>query len=171
MGLNFSENTPKELVFEHLAEYLHHQNLKINKQDNTRPWGGFFVIEDFETEKFIKKFFPQLTKEEIGVSGKLSPKILVLAPGKRISWQYHKRRAEIWKLISGKALISVSDTDEENEAKPMNLNEIIKLKQGKRHRLTGTDGWGVVAEIWQHTDSEYPSEEDDIVRVQDDFDR
>lgn len=32
-------------------------------------------------------------------------------------------------------------------------------------------GWGVVAEIWQHTDKDNPSNEDDIVRVQDDFGR
>ena len=53
MSLNFKSNTPKELIFEHVAEYLHLQNLKINKQDNTRPWGGFFVIDEAEAEKFI----------------------------------------------------------------------------------------------------------------------
>jgi mannose-6-phosphate isomerase len=29
----------------------------------------------------------------------------------------------------------------------------------------------VVAEIWQHTDADYPSDEEDIIRVQDDFGR
>jgi hypothetical protein len=29
----------------------------------------------------------------------------------------------------------------------------------------------LVAEIWQHTDPDHPSNEDDIVRVQDDFGR
>ena len=46
----------------------------------------------------------------------------------------------------------------------------IKLEQGMRHRLIGLDDYGVVAEIWQHTDS-LPSDEDDIIRVQDDFGR
>ena len=41
----------------------------------------------------------------------------------------------------------------------------------QRHRLIGLDGWGIVAEIWRHTDAENPSDEDDIVRVQDDFGR
>jgi hypothetical protein len=45
------------------------------------------------------------------------------------------------------------------------------LKQGERHRLIGLDGWGIVAEIWQHTNAQQPSDEDDIVRVQDDFGR
>ena len=47
----------------------------------------------------------------------------------------------------------------------------VKLKQGERHRLIGMNGWGVVAEIWQHTDPASPSDEDDIVRLQDDFGR
>jgi hypothetical protein len=28
------------------------------------------------------------------------------------------------------------------------------LQQGERHRLVGLEEWGVVAEIWQHTDAE-----------------
>jgi hypothetical protein len=39
-----------------------------------------------------------------------------------------------------------------------------------RHRLIGLDDFGVVAEIWQHTDA-IPSDEEDIIRVQDDFGR
>jgi mannose-6-phosphate isomerase len=35
----------------------------------------------------------------------------------------------------------------------------------------GTGGWGIIAEIWRHTDAENPSDEEDIVRVQDDFGR
>ena len=46
----------------------------------------------------------------------------------------------------------------------------IKLRQGERHRLVGLVDYGVVAEIWQHTDK-IPSNEDDIIRVQDDFNR
>ena len=44
----------------------------------------------------------------------------------------------------------------------------IKLSQGERHRLVGLADYGVVAEIWQHTD-EVPSNEEDIIRVQDDY--
>ncbi len=171
MHLNFQNNTPKELVFETVAEYLHHQHLKIDKQDSTRPWGGFFVIEENEAEKFINLYFPHLTKEELNISGKLSPKILVVAPNKRLSWQYHHRRAEIWKLIGGVAGVVTSDTDEEKETNELNIGDIIQLKQGERHRLLGTKGWGIIAEIWRHTDASNPSNEDDIVRVQDDFGR
>ena len=107
----------------------------------------------------------------MNISGKLSPKILVVAPQKRLSWQYHHRRAEIWKLIGGSAGVVISDTDEENEAQHLQIGDIVQLKQGERHRLIGLEGWGIVAEIWRHTDANNPSDEDDIVRLQDDFGR
>ncbi|CAN5823712.1 hypothetical protein BH11BAC3_BH11BAC3_03970 [soil metagenome] len=171
MPLKFSIDSPKELVFESVAEYLHKEELKVDKQDSTRPWGGFFVLDEAESEKFIAKYFSHLTKEELTISGKLSPKILIVAPNQRLSWQYHHRRAEIWKLIGGVAGVITSDTDEEKETTTLNIGDIIQLKQGERHRLIGLNGWGIVAEIWRHTDNANPSDEDDIVRVQDDFGR
>ena len=88
---------------------------------------------------------------------------------KRLSWQYHHRRAEIWKLVAGTAGVVTSESDKEGLVHPLAIGEIIRLKQGQRHRLVGLDGWGMIAEIWQHTDINNPSDEDDIVRVQDDF--
>jgi len=171
MSLHFSPETPKELVFENVAEYLHQQNLKVDILDSTRPWGGFFVLDEAEADKFIALYFSHLTKDELTITGKLSPKILIVAPEMRLSWQYHHRRAEIWKLISGTAGVITSDTNEEKESTKLNTDDIIQLKQGERHRLIGLDGWGIVAEIWRHTVAGDPSDEDDIVRVQDDFGR
>ena len=171
MSLNFLNRTAKELVFEHITEYLHLQNIKISKQDNTRPWGGFFVIDETEAEKFINLYFSNFTKDELNISGKLSPKILVVAPQKRLSWQYHHRRAEIWKLIGGTAGVVTSNTDEEKETTHLKIGDIVQLKQGERHRLIGLENWGIVAEIWRHTDAEHHSDEEDIVRLQDDFGR
>jgi len=171
MQLTFKSDTPKEAIFNRVYEYLKQKNLKVHKQDSTRPWGGFFVIEESEAERFIRLYFPHLTKEELNISGKLSPKILVVAPKTRLSWQYHHRRAEIWKLIGGTAGVVTSDTDEEKETKILKIEDIVQLKQGERHRLLGTETWGIVAEIWRHTDAANPSDEEDIVRVQDDFGR
>ena len=53
----------------------------------------------------------------------------------------------------------------------MVTHEVVSLQQGERHRLIGTQGWGVVAEIWMHTDPNHPSDEADIVRLQDDYSR
>ena len=67
--------------------------------------------------------------------------------------------------------VITSDTDEEKEKTYLKIGDIIQLKQGERHRLIGLDDWGIVAEIWRHTDAENPSNEDDIIRIQDDFGR
>ena len=64
-----------------------------------------------------------------------------------------------------------STTDEEGEMLRLEVGETIVLEKGERHRLMGLENWGVVAEFWQHTDPCYPSDEDDIVRVQDDYSR
>lgn len=171
MELNFLNGTEKEKVFEQVTAYLQNKNLQVSKMDNSRPWGGFFVIDEDEAEKFIQIYFPHLTKATLSISGKLSPKILVVAPAKRLSWQYHHRRAEIWKLIGGTAAVVTSDTDEEKDTRNLQIDDVIQLKQGERHRLVGLNGWGILAEIWRHTDADNPSNEDDIVRVQDDFGR
>jgi mannose-6-phosphate isomerase-like protein (cupin superfamily) len=171
MELNFSTDSSKASVFEKVNQYLAHQELAVDKMDDSRPWGGFFVLDEAMAEKFIQLYFPHLTREALSISGKLSPKILVVGPNKRLSWQYHHRRAEIWKLIGGTAGVVTSDNDEEKAPTHLQVGDITQLKQGERHRLIGLDGWGIVAEIWQHTDAQNPSDEDDIVRVQDDFGR
>jgi len=50
-------------------------------------------------------------------------------------------------------------------------NEQINLKQGERHRLIGLDDFSVVAEIWQHTDLQNLSDENDIIRLNDEYGR
>jgi mannose-6-phosphate isomerase-like protein (cupin superfamily) len=103
------------------------------------------------------------------ITGSLSPKILAVAPGKRLSWQYHFRRAEIWRLVAGTASITTSDDDVERYNREIKPGEVIRLRQGERHRLIGLESWGMVAEIWQHTVPGNLSDESDIVRLQDDF--
>lgn len=161
----------KAEVFTLVEQGLKETGLTFSTKDEFRPWGGFFVIDEKETEKFISIFFPDEKFEKLQIAGKLSPKILLVAPHKRLSWQYHHRRAEIWKLVSGEAAIIRSLDDTEKPEAPMMLNQKISLAQGERHRLVGSNQWGVVAEIWRHTNVAEPSNEDDIVRLQDDFGR
>ena len=94
----------------------------------------------------------------------------MVKPNVKLSWQYHNRRAEIWQVYKGTVGIIQSETDVENEMQTYRSGAQIKLNQGVRHRLVGLDDFGVVAEIWQHTDA-VPSDEEDIIRVQDDFGR
>jgi mannose-6-phosphate isomerase-like protein (cupin superfamily) len=105
------------------------------------------------------------------IGGKLSPKILIIKPAARLSWQYHNRRAEIWQVYKGSAGIIRSGSDVENEMKVFNEGDQIVLQQGERHRLIELDDYSIVAEIWQHTDKNNPSDEDDVIRVQNDFGR
>jgi Mannose-6-phosphate isomerase len=89
------------------------------------------------------------------IGEKLSPKFLVVAPNKRLSWQYHFRRAEIWRVVSGPIKVAISETDEETPGQFYEDGNIIVLSKGTRHRLIGApENYGVVAEIWQHTDPE-----------------
>jgi len=171
MNLFFSSDTAKADIFVEIEHYLTSKNFSIVSKDDQRPWGGFFVIDEAQAELFIQTFFPHLSLADFQGFDKLSPKILLVEPEKRLSWQYHHRRAEIWKVIGGKAGVVVSETDELTPAKPLNEGDIISLACGQRHRLVGLDSWGVIAEIWQHTDQNNPSDEEDIVRVEDDFGR
>ena len=171
MNLFFPSTISKETVFTEITRELSRQNLNIiNSQ--FRPWGGFFVIDETDTEKFIDAYFSSLNKDELIIGNKLSPKILIVEAGKRLSWQYHYRRAEIWKVIGGEAGVIRSESDAENDLEKFRPGDIIELKQGERHRLIGIEGsWGIIAEIWQHTDKNHPSNEEDIVRITDDFGR
>jgi mannose-6-phosphate isomerase len=169
--MNIKKELTKSEIFSEVDAWLSENEYKVVVKDDTRPWGGFFVIDENQIEKFRDQFFEEVTMTELQLKNKLSPKILLVAPGKRLSWQYHHRRAEIWKLIDGEGGIITSETDEEGELKEMKKGRVERLKQGERHRLVGLDNWGVVSEIWMHTDPEHPSDESDIVRVQDDFQR
>ncbi|HXR83792.1 MAG TPA: hypothetical protein VN722_05760 [Hanamia sp.] len=170
MNLKLETHLSKSEVFEAVKNYLKENGFKIINSDETRPWGGFFVIDEKQSQKFVAFFFNG-TEDAYNEEQKISPKILIVEPGKRLSWQYHYRRAELWKVIGGKVGVVQSENDKETEVKTKKINDLIKLKQGERHRLIGLETWGIVAEIWQHADYLQPSDENDIVRLQDDFGR
>ena len=161
MAVEFYSNVSKE---------LESMGFKITDSDTQRPWGGFFYIDESQAQAFSNRFFNGLDVESLGIEGKLSPKILMVKPKAKLSWQYHNRRAEIWQVYKGSVGIVQSETDVENEMQTYKPGNQIKLNQGVRHRLIGLDDYGIVAEIWQHTNA-IPSDEEDIIRVQDDFGR
>ena len=144
---------------------------KILSKDFDRPWGGFLVINESQAQSFANTFFDGINIETLKIGGKLSPKILIVSPNSKLSWQYHHRRAEIWRVFKGKVGISRSFDNIEKPVKILNEKDQIKLKKGERHRLIGLDDFAVVSEIWQHTDPNHPSDENDIVRISDDYGR
>ena len=159
------------MIFENIQNQLETNQFTIVSKDHNRPWGGFFVIAEEQAQEFANQYFDGLDVSILKRGGALSPKILVVAPEKRLSWQYHHRRAEIWRVIQGQAGVKRSATDTEEKLEILNVGDIITLQQGERHRLIGLDNYAVIAEIWQHTDANHPSDEEDIVRLQDDFGR
>jgi mannose-6-phosphate isomerase len=159
------------MIFENIQNQLETNQFTIVSKDHKRPWGGFFVIAEEQAPQFANQYFDSLDVSALKRGGALSPKILVVAPYKRLSWQYHHRRAESWRVIQGQAGVKRSVNDTEGELEILNIGDTITLQQGERHRLIGLDDYAVIAEIWQHRDAIYPSDEDDIVRVQDDFGR
>ena len=144
---------------------------EIISKDFQRPWGGFLVILEEQVQEFADKFFDGINVENIKIGGKLSPKILVVKPNSKLSWQYHHRRAEIWKVFKGEVGVSRSFDDNEKPLEKLITGDQIKLKKGERHRLIGLSNYAVLAEIWQHTDPNNPSDENDIVRLSDDYGR
>jgi mannose-6-phosphate isomerase-like protein (cupin superfamily) len=158
-------------IFALTCQKLLKSGFMIRASDLERPWGGFFVIEESQAQLFANQYFEGLDVSTLAISGKLSPKLLVVAPGKRLSWQYHNRRAEIWRVVKGEAGIVRSNSNEEGPLEILTEGSVVTLKQGERHRLIGLTDWAVIAEIWQHTDALNPSDEEDIIRLQDDFGR
>ena len=143
----------------------------IISKDFQRPWGGFLVINEKQAQEFANKFFDGINIQTLKIGGKLSPKILIIKPNSKLSWQYHYRREEIWKVFKGKVGISRSHDNEQSPIVKLDEGDEIKLEKGERHRLIGLDNYAVLAEIWQHTDPNNPSDENDIVRLSDDYGR
>ena len=136
--------------------------------DFDRPWGGFLLIDESQSQDFINTF---ISKENLEIEGRLSPKILIVNPNSRLSWQFHYRRKEIWRVYKNSVGIIRSMDDNQNEMEILNQGDTIKFKTEERHRLVGLSNFGVVAEIWIHTNFKNPSDEQDIVRLQDDYSR
>lgn len=107
-----------------------------------RPWGTYTVLEDTPGYK-IKR--------------------IEVKPGKRLSLQKHFHRNEHWIVVSGTATVRVGDI-----TKIVRPNESTYIKMGEIHRLENNGKIDIVlieAQVGEYTG------EDDIVRIQDDFER
>ena len=145
---------------------------KLNILHNIdKPWGGYLEIDEKQSKIFFNLFYNNSILNKINFKSKLTPKILFINPKKRLSWQYHKRRSEIWSVIQGNILISKSVNDNNGSLIQLKKGEQIEIGNKIRHRIIGTEDYALVAEIWIHTDKSNPSDENDIIRLQDDFNR
>ncbi|MDR9387666.1 MAG: phosphoheptose isomerase [Balneolaceae bacterium] len=161
----------KEEMFEALVERVTDLGFTLIGEDRHRPWGGFLLVDESQARIFATSWFPELDWQHLKGYSKLSPKFLLVEPHAMLSWQYHHRRSEIWTLIAGEASLVRSHTDSLGAPSPLRLGEMVELACKERHRLLGDEQWGIVAEIWKHELPQHPSDEDDIIRVEDAYGR
>ena len=114
----------------------------ISIEKEERPWGRFFVIHDEPNYKL---------------------KRIEVDPGGRLSYQYHHKRSEAWTIIEGVGTITLNDAT--NDYKP---GQTILISQGVKHRVENKTN-DIVIFIEVQTGSYFG--EDDIVRIDDDYNR
>lgn len=164
----------QSIILQKILEALKSGGYHVAEVDDARPWGGFVRLENSDADRFVEEFFPGLSSHDarLGVDdAPLSPKILYVKPGARLSWQYHNRRTERWRYLSPGAYHRSSNDDQGLERLAVK-NDIVQFSASERHRLVASnDDYTLVAEIWQHTTPGDLSDEDDIIRLQDDYRR
>lgn len=153
--------TKSELI-SNTEALLSKNNFNISQKDTTKPWGAYWHISPESTNDFLRLYFPDFQTNGLSIS----PKILLVEPQKRLSLQLHHRRSEEWHVVQGPVKVVTGDQE-----LILDTNQSVTLKVGETHRLCGLDQAGIVAEIWIHTDPNNPSDEADIVRLEDDFAR
>jgi mannose-6-phosphate isomerase len=107
-----------------------------------RPWGNYQVLAD-EPDHKVKR--------------------IVVYPGKRLSLQRHRQRAEHWYLVAGRGLVT-----RDREEFALTAGQAVDIPRGARHRLENPGPEKVVF-IEVQTGDYFG--EDDIERFEDDFGR
>src|SRR5262245_54506186 len=107
-----------------------------------RPWGTFTVLDEGDTYK-VKR--------------------IEVLPGQRLSYQKHARRAEHWMAVAGHGKVTL-----EGREIPLQPGSTIDVPIGAAHRIENIgSGTLIFIEIQR---GDYLGE-DDIVRLQDDYNR
>ncbi|MBU6514550.1 MAG: phosphomannose isomerase type II C-terminal cupin domain [Acidobacteriota bacterium] len=113
------------------------------REFDERPWGNYTVLDSVAPDHKVKR--------------------IVVSPGKRLSYQTHRFRAEHWFVVSGVATVVL-------DGKVLELapGESVDIAIGAAHRCENHGTEPVVFIEVQH--GTYFGE-DDIVRLEDDFGR
>jgi mannose-6-phosphate isomerase len=107
-----------------------------------RPWGYYEVLSD-EPDHKVKR--------------------IVVYPGKRLSLQRHRHRAEHWYIVSGKGLVALNDKNLE-----LSCGQAIDIPCGALHRIQNP---GRVNMTFIEIQTGESFGEDDIERFEDDYGR
>jgi mannose-6-phosphate isomerase len=111
-------------------------------EQSDRPWGSFHVLAD-EPDHKVKR--------------------MVVAPGKRLSYQRHSQRSEHWFIVQGVGALTL-----DGERSEVHVGDAIDVPCGVAHRIENIGSEQLVFVEVQH--GSYFGE-DDITRLEDDFGR
>lgn len=127
----------------HMAQnYLKVYQEILDQRENHRPWGYYDDLRESRDHKI---------------------KEIVVNPGERLSLQKHRHRAEHWIVVRGEALVTVGK--HETLLKP---GQSVDVPKGSIHRITNPANSSLLLVEVQMGDY---FGEDDIIRLQDDYDR
>jgi mannose-6-phosphate isomerase len=112
------------------------------REHDERPWGNYTVLEDAADHKV---------------------KTILVRPGKRLSYQVHEGRAEHWFVVRGRGKVTL-----DGEVRAVAPGTAIDVPRRVAHRIENTGETDLVFIEVQQGES---FDEDDVVRLEDDFGR
>ena len=127
------------------------------------------IVDRLKREKRIEADFhttvyrPWGNYRGIGEGERYQVKEIVVYPGKRLSLQKHHHRAEHWVIVEGSAVVT-----RDHEELLLSENESVYLPLGAVHRLMNPGK--IELKLIEVQSGSYLGE-DDIVRIEDDFNR
>ena len=116
---------------------------KEGREHDERPWGSYTVLDDKAPNYKVK--------------------LIVVLPGRRLSYQTHTRRSEHWFIVSGTATAILDGVTRE-----LAPGQSLDIGIGQAHRCENHDAAPV--EFIEIQTGTYFGE-DDIVRLEDDYGR
>mgnify|MGYP000007164783 FL=1 len=114
----------------------------ISIESEERPWGRFFVLHD-EPKYKLKR--------------------IEVDPGGRLSYQFHQKRSEAWTIVEGVGTITL-----DGEIRDYHSGQTILIPLGVKHRI---ENKGVKKLIFIEVQTGSYFGEDDIIRIEDDYNR
>ncbi len=107
-----------------------------------RPWGTYEILLD---------------------SPYCKVKRIIVESSQRLSYQYHHKRSEVWTVVSGHGKV-ILDEEEKN----ISVGDVVQIPALTKHRVENT---GKEKLIFIEVQQGSYFGEDDIVRLEDDYNR
>ena len=114
----------------------------MSLEKSERPWGRYEVLQESSTHKV---------------------KCIWVAPGKRLSYQRHQKRAEHWFIVTGEGEVTL-----DGETIRVSAGSSVDVPMRSLHRIHNV---GTEELIFVEVQTGTYFGEDDIERVEDDFGR